>query len=140
MWLGFCVAVAVAQASSYNSDSTPSLGTSTCRGSGPRNGKKTKKKKNDFHLPVSVCLKLINALLSAVGSPAGSIRCPDTRWPRGGRLCIRMRELGFGATGLNRAVLPSRDSGDMWALVVTMEGAQGCSLLSWGAAGPHNQE
>ena len=29
--LGSCVAVAVAQASGYSSDSTPSLGTSTCR-------------------------------------------------------------------------------------------------------------
>ena len=41
------VAMAVAQASGYSSDSTPSLGTSICRGSGPRNNKKTKKKKND---------------------------------------------------------------------------------------------
>jgi len=50
MWLGSCVAVAVAKASGYSSDSTPSLGTSICRGSGPRNGKKTKKKlgKNDL--------------------------------------------------------------------------------------------
>ena len=30
---------------SYSSNSTPSLGTSICRGSGPRKGKKTKKKK-----------------------------------------------------------------------------------------------
>ena len=29
----------------YSSDSTPSLGTSICRKSGPRNGRKTKKKK-----------------------------------------------------------------------------------------------
>ena len=34
--------VAVALAGSYSSDSTPSLGTSLCRGIGPRNGKKTK--------------------------------------------------------------------------------------------------
>ena len=31
---------------SYSSDWTPSLGTSICRGSGPRNSKKTKKQKN----------------------------------------------------------------------------------------------
>ena len=40
--LGSPVAVAVAQAGSYNSNQTPSLGTSICRGCGP---KKTKKKK-----------------------------------------------------------------------------------------------
>ena len=40
--------MAVAEASSYSSDSTPSLGTSICHGSGPSNGKKTTttKKKN----------------------------------------------------------------------------------------------
>ena len=38
-----CIAVAVVQTSSYNSSSTPSLGTSICCGFGP---KKTKKKKN----------------------------------------------------------------------------------------------
>ena len=37
--------VAVAQAGGYSSDSTPSLGTSTCHGSSPRNGKKKTKKK-----------------------------------------------------------------------------------------------
>ena len=42
--LGSSVAVALAQAGGYSSDSTPSLGTSICRGSGPRRGKKTKKK------------------------------------------------------------------------------------------------
>ena len=34
--------VAVAQASSYSSNSTLSLGTSICHGSSPRNGKKKK--------------------------------------------------------------------------------------------------
>ena len=43
--LGSRVAEALAQASNYSSDSTPSLGTSICRKSGPRNSKKTKKKK-----------------------------------------------------------------------------------------------
>ena len=38
------VAVAVAQAGSYSSNWTPSLGTSICHRSSPRNGKKTKKK------------------------------------------------------------------------------------------------
>ena len=42
MRLGSQVAVALAWASSYSSDSTPSLGTSICRGSGPRNSKKKK--------------------------------------------------------------------------------------------------
>ena len=43
--LGSCVAVALAWAGGYSSDSTPSLGTSICHRSGPRNSKKTKKKK-----------------------------------------------------------------------------------------------
>ena len=37
------VAVAVAEARNYSSNSTPSLGTSICGGSGLRNGKKKKK-------------------------------------------------------------------------------------------------
>src|SRR5512136_1347482 len=37
MRLGSRVAVALAWAGGYSSDSTPSLGTSICRGSGPRN-------------------------------------------------------------------------------------------------------
>ena len=45
MQLGSGIAVAVVEASGYGSDSTPSLGTSMCRGSGSRKGKKTKKKK-----------------------------------------------------------------------------------------------
>ena len=39
-WLGPHVAVAVAQAGSYSSDSTPSLGTSICCGCGPKEKKK----------------------------------------------------------------------------------------------------
>ena len=42
--LGSCMAVAVVQAGSCSSDSTPSLGTSVCHGCGP---KKIKKKKED---------------------------------------------------------------------------------------------
>ena len=45
MWHASRVAVAVAQAGGYTSDSTPSLGTSICRRSGPGKDKKTKKKK-----------------------------------------------------------------------------------------------
>ena len=37
MWLGSHADVPVVQAGSYSSNSTPSLGTSICRGSGPRN-------------------------------------------------------------------------------------------------------
>ena len=43
MWLWSRVAVALAQAGGYSSDSTPSLGTSICRGSGLRNSKKKTK-------------------------------------------------------------------------------------------------
>ena len=42
--LGSCVAVALAQACGNSSALPPSLGTSICCGSGPSNGKKTKKK------------------------------------------------------------------------------------------------
>ena len=45
MRLGSRIAVAVA--SGYRSDSIPSLGTSICCESGPRNGKKTEKKKKN---------------------------------------------------------------------------------------------
>ena len=53
--LGSQVAVALVQAGSYSSDSTPSLGTSKCRSSGPRKKmakrqKKKKKKKPKFYL------------------------------------------------------------------------------------------
>ena len=43
MWLGSHIAMAVAQASSYSSDWTPSLGISICCRSGSRKGKKTNK-------------------------------------------------------------------------------------------------
>ena len=45
MRLGSCVAVALVQVGSYSSDSTTSLGTSTCHGSSPRKGKKPKQNK-----------------------------------------------------------------------------------------------
>ena len=41
-----CIAVAVAQAGSCNSDSTPSLGTSICHGCSPKRQKKKRKKKS----------------------------------------------------------------------------------------------
>ena len=49
MWFrsGVAVAVAVAKASGYSSNLTPSLGTSICRGCSPRKGKKKKKKKQN---------------------------------------------------------------------------------------------
>ena len=42
------MAVNVVWASSYSSNSTPSLGTSICHGSGSRKGKKTKKKNESW--------------------------------------------------------------------------------------------
>ena len=45
MCLGSCIAVAVVQASSYNSDSTPSLEPPYAAGVALEKGKKTKKKK-----------------------------------------------------------------------------------------------
>ena len=55
---GFHIAVAVVQISSYSSDSTPSQGTSICRGCGPKNDKNkqinTKNKKQDNKVGRSV--------------------------------------------------------------------------------------
>ena len=44
-WLGSCVAVAVVQAGSYSSDSTPDLGNSVCCKYGPEKEKEKKKRK-----------------------------------------------------------------------------------------------
>ena len=44
MRLRSCVAVAMVQAGSYSSDSTPSLATSICYKHGPQKGRKRKKK------------------------------------------------------------------------------------------------
>ena len=52
------VTVALAEAGGYGSDSTRSLGTSMCRGSSPRNGKKThtqKKKEKEKRLKAVLC-------------------------------------------------------------------------------------
>ena len=46
MWLGSCVAVAVAAASSFNSNLTPSLGTSICPENDPKNKQTNKQKPN----------------------------------------------------------------------------------------------
>ena len=48
MWLGSCIAVAmaVAMAGSYSSDSIPSLGTSICHRCGPKKAKTNKQTKN----------------------------------------------------------------------------------------------
>ena len=48
MWLGSCIAVAVAVASSYTSDSTPSLGTSMCHRCGPKKQKRKTKKTQEM--------------------------------------------------------------------------------------------
>ena len=45
MWLWSGVAVAVVSASSYSSDSTPSLGTSICRGCSPKKQQQTNKQR-----------------------------------------------------------------------------------------------
>ena len=66
-WLGSCIAVAVAQASRYSSDSTPSLGTSICHKCGP---KKTKKKKR------AVGLRKVGGLQT----PRSSKIPPKGRW------------------------------------------------------------
>ena len=47
MWLGSCIAAAVVYAGSCSSHVIPSLGTSICRGCGP---KKPKKKKKKLHI------------------------------------------------------------------------------------------
>ena len=67
-WLRSDVAVAVAWASGYSSDSTPGLGTSICRGSGPRdsnnnnnNNKKTKRQK------IKKIIKKINPQIASAG-------------------------------------------------------------------------
>ena len=51
MWLGFQIAVAVVEASSYSSGWTPSLGASIGHGCGPKKTKDKKKKKRErIHL------------------------------------------------------------------------------------------
>ena len=52
MWLGFCVAVAMAQISSCSSNSTSSLGTSMCHRCGPKKKKKKKTDSKTSHISV----------------------------------------------------------------------------------------
>ena len=59
MWFGSGIAVAVAVAGSCSSDSTPSLGTSICRGCGP---KKKKKKIQAFTFILKVQNNEINSV------------------------------------------------------------------------------
>ena len=54
IWLGSLVAVAVAQAGSYSSDSTPSLGTSICHMCGPK--KQKQKNKGRMYIPQSLII------------------------------------------------------------------------------------
>ena len=67
MWLRSGVAVAVAKAGGYSSDSTPSLVTSICCGRGPKKTTKKKKKKKKKEVKVQLfCYK--NMSYSRVGS------------------------------------------------------------------------
>uniref|UniRef100_A0A8D1S9D3 DUF1725 domain-containing protein n=1 Tax=Sus scrofa TaxID=9823 RepID=A0A8D1S9D3_PIG len=52
----------------YSSDSTPSLGTSICRGSGPRNTKKRKK---------YICISIFIAVLSTIAKRRKQPKCPS---------------------------------------------------------------
>ena len=62
MWLGFGIAVAVARAGRCSSYSTPSLGTSTCRGCSPNKSKKINKNKKG-HLDLDVlCLECLQTI------------------------------------------------------------------------------
>ena len=76
-WLRSCVAVAVVQASSCNSDSTPSLETSICHGYGP---KKKKKEYGPQQLwvpwPGSSYCGTRGSAVSLVCWDIGSIPCP----------------------------------------------------------------
>ena len=49
MWLGSHIAVSLAQASSYSSNSTPSLGTSICCRCGPKKNNNNKKPHNNLN-------------------------------------------------------------------------------------------
>ena len=58
--LGSCIAVAVAQAGSYSSNSTPSLGSSICWGYGRKKKKKKDKKKLSFSFSfIGRCIYLL---------------------------------------------------------------------------------
>ena len=70
------VAVAVAKDSSCSSDWTPSLGTSTCHGCGPKEQNKTKQNKNKKHIPTkkeSLQLDLLKKLKLTPTNPDGKV-------------------------------------------------------------------
>ena len=70
-WLGSGVAMAVMKASSYSSNSTPSLGTSICRGCGPKKTKDKKKKKREREIEFTEVEKVVakHAPLPPSGAP-----------------------------------------------------------------------
>ena len=72
-WLRSGIALTVAQASSYSSDSTNCLENSICCGCGPKKTKKKKKRKREITNNLSpTCLKnLKNALIFPAGTDAG---------------------------------------------------------------------
>ena len=90
-WLRSCVAVAVAQASSCGSDSTPSLGTSVshrcgtsiCCRNGPRSGKKTPGQEDKRLNALDTGPEIANA--GEGGQHAPSHAPPSTRPWRPGR-------------------------------------------------------
>ena len=61
---GTAVAVAVVEASGYSSDSTPSLGTSMCRGRGPKKPKTNKQTKKD--VMDSTVITVNNTVISSI--------------------------------------------------------------------------
>ena len=64
MRLGFCVAVALAWASGYSSDLTPSLGTCICGECGPRKDKKKKRKRKEKPCKKLFCVSMQKQLAS----------------------------------------------------------------------------
>ena len=81
MWLGSWVAVAVAQAGSCRSDSTPSLGTSTCcTGAPPK--KKRKKEKMSFIMSLPSQRKMKNTSVSSF------LRQPSLHQPNPYPICL----------------------------------------------------
>ena len=72
------VAVAVAKASGHSSDSTPSLGTSICRGHGP---KKTRKRKKETYKPTwSIQTQILeNQVCNSAVDPYSHVNCEFER-------------------------------------------------------------